>query len=68
MVYWTLFKKLLSSHYFYIIIGSLFLGYQVYNLGYDNCKTEWDESVVVIKKANDDLLDKKNKRKKKRER
>lgn len=54
-------KKLLSSPYFYILIGSLFIGYQIYNLGYDNCKEEWDESIVAINKANDELLDKKNK-------
>ncbi|UNY40413.1 hypothetical protein KLEP7_gp177 [Pseudaeromonas phage vB_PpeM_ KLEP7] len=54
-------KKLLSSPYFYILIGFLFLSYQIYNLGWNNCKADWDESVAVIKKANDELIDKKNK-------
>ena len=54
-------KKLFTNPYFYILIGSLFLGYQIYNLGYNNCKDEWNASIVAIKKANDELIDKKNK-------
>lgn len=60
MVLWTLFKKLLGSPYFYIFIGFLFLSYQIFNLGYNSCKADWDESVAAIKKANDELIDKKN--------
>lgn len=53
-------KKIITSPYLYIFIGVLFLSYQVYNLGYSDCKAEWDKSILAIKEANEILLTQKN--------
>ena len=57
-------KKLLTNPYLYVVIGGLFLAYQLHHLGYqsgyNDCKTEWDKSIQAAKEANDLLLTQKN--------
>ena len=57
-------KKLLTNPYFYLVIGGLFLAYQLHHIGYKSgygdCKTEWNKSIQVAKEANDLLLTQKN--------
>ena len=57
-------KKLLTNPYLYVVIGVMFLAYQLHHIGfksgYDECKTEWNKSVQEIQEANDALLAKKN--------
>lgn len=57
-------KKLLANPYLYVVIGVMFLAYQLHHIGYksgyDECKTEWNKSIQETKEANDALLAKKN--------
>ena len=57
-------KNILTNPYFYLVIGSLFLAYQLHHLGYksgySDCKTEWNKSIQLTKEANDLLLTQKN--------
>ena len=57
-------KNILTNPYLYVVIGSLFLAYQLHHLGYksgyDDCKTEWNKSVQAVNEANDLLLTQKN--------
>ena len=57
-------KNILTNPYLYVIIGALFLAYQLHHIGYQSgygdCKTEWDKSIQAAKEANDLLLTQKN--------
>lgn len=57
-------KKLLTNPYLYVVLGTMFLAYQLHHIGYksgyDECKTEWNKSIQETKEANDVLLAKKN--------
>ena len=57
-------KNILTNPYLYVVIGSLFLAYQLHHLGYksgySDCKTEWNKSIQLTKEANDLLLTQKN--------
>ena len=57
-------KKLLTNPYLYVVIGALFLAYQLHHIGYKSgygdCKTEWSKSIQLTKEANDLLLIQKN--------
>ena len=57
-------KNILTNPYFYIVIGGLFLAYQLHHIGYKSgygdCKTEWNKSIQLTKEANDLLLTQKN--------
>ena len=57
-------KKLLTNPYLYVVIGVMFLAYQLHHIGYrsgyDECKTEWNKHIQETKEANDILLAKKN--------
>ena len=57
-------KKLLTNPYLYVVIGVMFLAYQLHHIGfksgYGECKTEWNKSIQETKEANDVLLAKKN--------
>lgn len=57
-------KKLLTNPYLYVVIGVMFLAYQLHHIGYksgyDECKTEWNKFIQETKEANDALLAKKN--------
>lgn len=57
-------KKLLTNPYLYVVLGTMFLTYQLNHIGhksgYNECKTEWNKSIQETKEANDVLLAKKN--------
>jgi len=57
-------KKLLTNPYLYVVIGALFLAYQLHHIsyksGYSDCKTEWNKAIQLTKEANDLLLTQKN--------
>ena len=57
-------KNILTNPYLYVVIGALFLAYQLHHIGYqsgyDGCKTEWNKSIQAAKEANDLLLTQKN--------
>ena len=57
-------KKLLTNPYLYVVIGVMFLAYQLHHIGYksgyDECKTEWNKYIQETKEANDILLAKRN--------
>lgn len=57
-------KNILTNPYLYVVIGALFLAYQLHHIsyksGYSDCKTEWNKSIQLTKEANDLLLTQKN--------
>ena len=57
-------KNILTNPYFYLVIGGLFLAYQLHHIGYksgyDDSKIEWNKSIQLTKEANDLLLTQKN--------